>query len=275
MVSVSRVLALVVLACAWHAAGARAQARIEGVQYPAWLEREGVAEPLMPGTALRARDAIATGPEGRASLRLAEGTVVRLGEKARIVLQRDELAVQAGAFRLTSPPGRREEVAVRVGQVLVLGRGADLWGETGTGDHVTLVAGQARANAPGQPPVALDRPLDRYEASPGGAAPALGRATTEAMADAVRRVDFGAEGARAAREGRWRVFVGKFVSGVDAGRLRSNVRAAGFPAEVIGGGASPFVVVVAGFAGEAEARAAMALLRGVQGAGILTVNEAR
>lgn len=271
--SASRFLAMA-FACSLHAGAARAQAAVEAVQYPAWLERGGASAPLVPGTALRARDALVTGPEGRAAFRLAEGTVVRLGEKARVVLQRDELVVESGAFRLTSAPARAQEVAVRVGGIHVFGRGADLWGESGGRDVVALIAGQARAQAPGHPPSALERPLDRYEA-PRGEAPAAGRWTGETLAQAVQRVEMAPDAPRAERGGRWRVFVGKFESALDARALRGAVEAAGFPAEVAGGAGGPFVVVVPGLAGETEARAAMARLRTVEGAGILTVNQAR
>src|SRR5687768_13455133 len=102
------------IACLVHVAVARAQAIVESVQYPAWLERGGSAAPLVPGTALQARDAIVTGAEARVALRLAEGSVVRLGEKSRVLLQRDELLLASGVLRLTSAPASSREVGMRV-----------------------------------------------------------------------------------------------------------------------------------------------------------------
>jgi hypothetical protein len=147
-----------------------------------------------------------------------------------------------------------------------------VWGEAGDPDRVLLISGQVRVQAAGHSPMALDRPLDRYEA-PRGGMPSGGRSAREALALAAARVEVDPEGPRAVHGGRWRVFVGKFESGLDARALQSNLQAAGFPAEIIGGGSSPFIVLVSGLAGEAEARAAMARLRGIDGAGILTVNQ--
>ena len=261
------------IACSAHALGVRAQAIVQAVQYPAWLERAGATAPLLPGTALQPRDAIVTGSQARAAFRLAEGSVVRLGEKSRVVLQRDEIALASGVFRLTSAPRAGREVGMRVGEISILGRGADIWGEAGDPDQVLLISGQARVQAAGHSPMALERPLDRYEA-PRGGVPVGGRSAREALALATARVEADPEGAGAIHGGRWRVFVGKFESGHDARAVQANVQAAGFPAEVRGGGGAPFVVVVPGLAGEAQARAAMARLRGIEGAGILTVNQA-
>jgi len=51
---------------AWIATSAAAQsARVEAVQYPAWLERGGYSVPLVPGTDLRASDGVRTGANAR------------------------------------------------------------------------------------------------------------------------------------------------------------------------------------------------------------------
>jgi hypothetical protein len=269
---VVRLLLLLVLALAWPLA--HAQAVIEAVQFPAWLERAGARSPLLPGTVLHARDGIFTGAEGRARLRLAEGSRVRLGENARVELRRDELHVAEGAFRFTTGNARAaQDVALRVGQMEVLSRGADLWGQAGPPGILVLVSGSATVSTAGGAPAALERPLDRYELPQGGA-PAFSRLRGEALAEITRGVELAPEGATAEAAGRWRVFVGKFESGVHARALQARVREAGYPAEVAGGTArSPYVVMVPRLAGEAAARAAMARLRAVEGAGILTVSE--
>ena len=74
--------------------------------------------------------------------------------------------------------------------------------------------------------------------------------------------------------GRWRVVLARFRDREEARTLRRMVRAAGFPAEVVPGAASSHVVHVPGFAGEAEAREAMARLRDIKGTAILSVTDA-
>jgi hypothetical protein len=267
-----RFVLAVVLALA--AGSASAQAGIEAVQYPAWIERGGESVPLVPGTVLRPRDVIVTGEGAGARVKLAEGSRVKIGERTRVVLERSELVLASGVFRLISSGRSSLEVALRVGPVAVLGRGADVWARA-SGEHasVVLIAGRVGIGADGHGMVALERALDRYE-MPRGGPPSLGRASESQLADWARQAEMPADGAAASPEGRWNVLVGKFESPEDARTLQRNVRAAGFPAEITGGrGLSPYVVLVGGLAGEAEARAAMARLRAVPGSGILTVSE--
>ena len=63
---------------------AQPAASVEGVQMPAWVERNGRRTPLLPGMELRAGDQIFTGAGSRALLRLAEGSVVKLGENGTL-----------------------------------------------------------------------------------------------------------------------------------------------------------------------------------------------
>jgi hypothetical protein len=120
----------------------------ESVLSPAWVERaNGRREPLGPGTALASKDKVHTGDGGRATLRLAEGSAIRLGESAMISL--DDLAqrtdakggivaasldVVRGAFRFTtgllSKSSAQRDVRVKVNAVTAGIRGTDVWGKS-------------------------------------------------------------------------------------------------------------------------------------------------
>jgi hypothetical protein len=254
---------------------AHAQAAIEAVQYPAWLERAGQTLPLTPGTVLRPRDVILTGERAAAVMKLAEGSRVKLGENTRVILQRDELVVASGVFRFTASTARPLEVALRLSTVAIMSRGADLWGR-GSDERaqVVLLGGRASVGAEGHGMVALERALDRYE-MPRAGPPALGRALEGQLEPWLREAEMSQDGPIARPEGRWRVLVGKFESAAHASELERNVHAAGFAAEVTGGRErSPYMVVVPGMADEAAARAAMSRLRAIPGSGILSVAEA-
>ena len=71
-----------------HAAPAaeRAYAIVDSVQMPAWVERNGVRQPLEPGKVLRNRDRVLTGSDARLLIQLDEGSAVRLGENAQLDL---------------------------------------------------------------------------------------------------------------------------------------------------------------------------------------------
>ena len=76
-------LLILVSACVAHAS-----VRVESMQMPAWLERQGDIQPLNPGVALRDGDILRTGEQSRVVLRLEEGSQVKLGEKARFTVAR-------------------------------------------------------------------------------------------------------------------------------------------------------------------------------------------
>src|SRR4029079_5568625 len=60
---------------------------VEGVQMPAWVERaNGARDALTLGTLLSNKDRVITGPGARALLRLADGSLIRLGENGMLPL---------------------------------------------------------------------------------------------------------------------------------------------------------------------------------------------
>src|ERR1700704_6724727 len=105
------VLALLIPAIA----AAQAPAVVEGVQMPAWVERTEAGAPkkipVVPGMQLKAGDKLVTGGGSRLQVRLAEGSVVKLGENGSLQLKELEpskslfkaaLGVLEGAFRFTT-----------------------------------------------------------------------------------------------------------------------------------------------------------------------------
>ena len=133
---------------------------VEGVVSPAWVERGGARMPLAVGMQLSDRDRVVTGGGSRALLRMAEGSAVKLGENASLVvsdiadrasagaarLVTASLDVVRGAFRFTtgvfgsSAAGR--DVKIRISTVTAGIRGTDLWGRSDERrDLVCLIEG--------------------------------------------------------------------------------------------------------------------------------------
>src|SRR5689334_22603165 len=80
MVTMRRVILLAVLLLAGIPAQA-AVLTVESVLSPAWIERaNGRREPLAVGMELNSKEKVHTGDGGRAMLRLAEGSAIKLGE---------------------------------------------------------------------------------------------------------------------------------------------------------------------------------------------------
>jgi hypothetical protein len=154
---------------------AQPAASVDSVQMPAWVERAGRRTPLLPGMELRAGDQIFTGAGSRAIVRLAEGSVVKLGENGTLrftemsrtqELFKAALGVLQGAFRFTTElvgQKRQREVSIRVAQVTAGIRGTDLWGR-GRKDNevVCLIEGEIQVGADGEAAQTLNQPLQFY-----------------------------------------------------------------------------------------------------------------
>jgi len=281
-----RALAFIALCagCASLPAPAAAQAiQVEAVQYPAWLERGGHAVPLAPGTELRAADTLRTGERSRVQLKLAEGSTVKLGENARFTVERVEnrgvfraaLNVLYGAFRFTTGAlgaDRQRELDIRVRTITAGIRGTDLWGKsTDARDLVCLLEGRVSARSEGREAVILDKPRDFYQRARDGE-PQLGRVDEAQVRTWAMETEIEAGAPVARQGGRWRVIASKFRDRDRALAFSRELHARGFPAEVATSGAV-HRVDIHGLAGEAEARALMALVRDVPGANIPSITE--
>ena len=265
-------------------APARAQAiQVEAVQYPAWLERGGRAVPLTPGTDLQAADTLRTGANSRVQLKLAEGSTVKLGANARFTVERVEnrgvfrsvLNVLYGAFRFTTGAlgaDHKRELDIRVRTITAGIRGTDLWGKsTDARDLVCLLEGHVSARAEGRDAVILDKPRDFYQRARDGE-PQLGRVDEKQVREWAKETELEAGGPVARPGGRWRVIASKFHERDKALAFSRELRMRGFPAEVAKAD-DVQRVDIRGLAGEAEARALMAMVRDVPGANIPSIAE--
>jgi hypothetical protein len=269
---VASLFSTTLLSTALHAAPT---AVVEAVQYPVWLERGGRTVPLTPGTTLQAEDRLRTGDNARVQLKLGEGSTVKLGEKAKFVIERAEdrgifratLNVITGAFRFTTDAlrkTRQRDVSIKVKNVTAGVRGTDLWGKsTDERDLVCLLEGKISVGAEGHPTVTLANPLDFYQ-KPRNGNPEVAKVDQKQIDQWATETDISKDGAAARDNGRWRVIAATFRDRNAALALNRMLRAAGYPAE-IGSDNEGFFVQVAGLAGEAEARALMAGLRKLDG----------
>jgi hypothetical protein len=260
------------LGCAHAAAQALV---VEAVQYPAWLERDGRSVPLAPGTVLLARDRLRTGGNARVRLKLADASVVKLGENARFTVERAEdrdvyrasFAVLAGAFRFTTQAldkVRRRDVSIKVKDVSVGIRGTDVWGKSSAErDLVCLIEGRVRVSAAGHAAATLAQPLDLYQ-KPRGGEPRLAKVDPGQLAEWAEETEMASGGSALPAGQEWRVVAALAADRDSALVLQRRLRAAGYAAELAAG--EPFAkVLVAGLATEAQARAVMGNLRAIPG----------
>jgi len=224
---------------------AQAAASIEGVQMPAWVERNGRRIPLFPGMDLRAGDQVFTGAGSRALVRLSEGSVVKLGENGTLRFSqldrsteifRAALGVLQGAFRFTTDlvgKKNRREVDIRVAQVTAGIRGTDLWGR-GRKDNevVCLIEGEIQVGAEGEAAQTMNQPLQFYRRVDAKTQP-IGFIDAKQLAQWAQETEI-EDGKGAARAGgRFSVVLASAADQRAALGLYDELRNAGYPAEIL------------------------------------------
>jgi hypothetical protein len=202
------------LAIAASAAQAAPAAIVDSVQAPAWVERAGKPVPAAPGMELIATDTVRTGAGARLYIKLAEGSVLKLGENARLQMLdlvpersgvfRAALDVLAGAFRFTTEAiakPRPRDFKLRVSTVTIGIRGTDLWGRSTPQDEIVcLIEGKIEVAAADEKAVLMDQPRQFYQREKGKTQP-LSLITSERLGELAKETDIAAGGGAARRGG--------------------------------------------------------------------------
>jgi len=278
--------ALLMLAAVPALAAARPNVVVEGVQMPAWVEHAGGArDALTIGAVLVNKDRVLTGPGARALLRLADGSLIKLGENGILALDdlgqskiklKDivtaSLDVLSGAFRFTTQvlykfKGERD-VKVRVVTITAGVRGTDLWGKAdATRDILCLIEGKitvARENEA----FTMDQPMSFYVAPKGQAGQPVAPVPKEQLDKWLAETEI-ADGTGAARKGgKWRVYLAEAGNQSDALAIYDQLRNAGYAAEirpVKKEDATVYRVRISNLASKQEAEALAGKLKGKMG----------
>ena len=259
---------------------AQVAAIIDGVQMPAWIERDGRRLPLIPGMELRPGDQIVTGAGSRVAVKLAEGSLVRLGENGKLAftelsptreLFRAALNVLEGAFRFTteivSKP-RKREVTIRAAQVTAGIRGTDFWGRARQGNEIVcLIDGEVEVAAAGEQPVTLREPRQFYRRID-GKTQALGVVNESQIERWSSEVELQAGKGIARRGGRYTVVLASAAEQGAVVPIYDELQNAGYPAELRPlkqAGKTTYVVRIRQLASREEAEALAKQLRGKYG----------
>jgi hypothetical protein len=237
-------LAFLLAVAALPASAQQSGAVVDGVQMPAWLERDGKRVPLAPGIELRAGDRIFSGGGARVQVKLSEGSVVKLGENGRLVfaemqpgkdLFKATLQVLEGAFRFTTElvgKGKKREVSVRVSQVTAGIRGTDFWGRSRDDRQIVcLIEGAIDVGADGEKPVRMDKPLQFYRRDKGKTQP-VGLVDPKQLDQWGKETEIEAGKGAARRGGKFMVELATLDTQSAAGAISRQLQEAGYPAQV-------------------------------------------
>lgn len=249
---------LFVLCAHAQAASSPAVLSVESVLSPAWVERaNGAREPLAAGMVLSNREKVHTGDGGKAMLRLAEGSAIKLGESAMLavdnLLEKPDakggvvtasLDVVRGAFRFTTAllgkSNAQRDVRVQVRTVTAGIRGTDVWGKSESErDIVCLLEGRINVSH-GAAQFTMQEPLSFYIAPRTGQAQPPSRVTEAQVKEWSAETEIEAGVGASRRGGAASVTVAASGDERTAAAVRDKLRDSGFPAELVrGAGASP------------------------------------
>jgi hypothetical protein len=193
---------------------------VEGVQMPAWVERDGRLIPLKVGMSLNKSDQLRTGANARVLLGLAEGSKVKLGENG--TLRVDELnsgddlfsaslKVLRGAFRFSTEllmKAKYRDVNVSIGTATIGIRGTDVWGKAADEkDIVCLLEGKISVNRGTDPTVTMQDPLTFYIAPKNKPAEMVAPVPLEKIAVWAKETDIQPAQGAAILGGKWKVYL--------------------------------------------------------------------
>lgn len=256
-------------------------AQVEGLQLPAWVERGGQKQPLRPGMTLGQADTIETGAGGRALVRLADGSLLKLGEQARVSLESLKesdmpggtltgiLNVVQGAFRYTAGALARRDLEVRVATTTIGIRGTDVWGRSRDGGAtVCLIEGRVEMQNPVRGNFVMDRPLSFFVAPRDGEPLPVAPVDPDKLKQWAAETELDRGHGVLLPDGGWLVQLGAEASEAAARRAERRLLAAGIPVErsrVQIKDRMLYRLRVAGFDSEQDAKAFAATMRGRYG----------
>lgn len=251
-----------------------AQAAVDGVQMPAWVERNGMRTPLAQGQFLQNRDKLFTGADARLRVRLADGSAVGLGENTELHLNalglRDDsvftgaLELVQGVFRLTT--GNSQEpraINVRISTMTAGVRAADIWGRADErGALFCLLQGSAAVVQAKDEMRTISDASACYTTSRGGMLKQVGDMSAEQVWKGALETQMQDGPGFAQRGGSASAVVATVDSEAEALALHDRIRAAGYavsirPRQATAGGYL-YIVSVAQLPTQSDARAVAA-----------------
>jgi hypothetical protein len=258
---------------------------VEAVVSPAWVERAGGArEPLQPGATLNDGDRVLTGRGARALLRVAEGSAVKLGENARLQVDRmadrgvaaervvsGALDVLQGAFRFTTrlfgSPQARRDINVRIVTVTAGIRGTDFWGKSSPDrDVVCLIEGRIYVQHQEQA-FTMQEPLSFFIAGRDGSRQPVAPVPQEQLQEWAAETEIAPASGASRSGGKHRLTLAAAVDRDTAAALAQRLRAEGYPLRLRAYRDAAGLRYEAYFAGLASAEDAAALADALRRAG--------
>ncbi len=253
---------------------------VEGLQMPAWLERDGARTPLRPGMELKSGDQLHTGAGARVLLLLEEDSHVKLGESADLQLSTLEppadargvykgvLEVLKGAFRFTTSvlgKQRQRDVTARIATVTIGIRGTDVWGKAQPDrDFVVLLEGRISIQRRGEAAQTMAEPMTLFMAPRGRPTMPIAPVNPDDLKRWSQETELQEGQGMVRADGHYALHVAQYRYADPAENIARQLAAAGYPANVQSrrrGGVEWSEVIVPGFVSRADAEQTAGRLR--------------
>jgi hypothetical protein len=222
--------------------------KVEALQMPAWIQRDGSLSALKPGMVLQSGDMIRSGNNARILIRMDEGSLVKLGENAQLVFDsiipsEEEqvffeavLRVVKGAFRFTTTSlgnNRRRQINVRIGSITAGIRGTDIWGSaTSDEDILCLIEGEITAQRAGEPEFVMRNSLSFYSVPKNKPALPVSSVAEARLAQWANETELQAASGILNINGQWAVNLMSVTRESSAKPVLATLTAAGYAAEI-------------------------------------------
>lgn len=209
-----------------------AAVRIEALQGPAWLERDGSRTPAQPSLPVEAGTTFRCGKAARAALRLDDGSRLNLGENTLLRLEprapenAAQLSIAHGSFlfsRMETPSDAPDNLLLKAGGLAIDIRHAEIWGAArAEGDDLCLLGGRVVLMRKGK--------LSSMENPPQCLDAITVQAPLDERLDRARLVE--GRGIRRSA-GRWQVNLLSLAEREPLLKMRDRLRQDGYPAEIV------------------------------------------
>ena len=223
-------------------------AKVESLQFPAWIERGGVKGGIKAGWALYAGDRILTGKSGRLRIAVVGGAKVQFGGDARATFTSVDLSnvitegqepslfkLEAGSFSLTADSASAERrTLVEIGDGIVANvLGGQVLGRSFRGlDQVGLIDGAIEVSGEKMKPGKMNRAETVMTVPRDGKAQPVEPLSGDKIAQWLGQTEPEVGQPILAADGLWDVSIGSGYNRKELETLACRVQDRGYPAEM-------------------------------------------
>ena len=227
---------------------ALANVSVDSLNFPVWVERGTQVTPVAPGDKLLAGDVIRTGQTGRVWLFVDDGSVVKLGQRTRFVIEKADFRevenetvldaafnVLQGAFRFTSKfftaaRAASHQVNIEIGAITAGVRGTDIWGRSSDSeDFVALIEGVIAVSSAGEQGQIMDQPLTLYRKAKAAAADPVASVELAVVQSLAPETELDAAAGIASRSGGYSLVFNSLQDDANVAVGLERLRSIGYP----------------------------------------------